>query len=286
MTLTAVSAASARSAVALALTLTVWAAMFPAAAHAAALRVCADPNYLPYSNQARQGWENKVAAAVAKDLGESLSYTWATTRGTGGWDQFIHDTLNAGKCDVVMNVPYANQALLTSDPYYISSYVFVFDKRKNYDLRSLDSSILQRVKIGYESDTPPESGLKLRGILLGAVPFDIGGTEGQSPAVMLDAVRSNHIQVGITWEPAVGYFLKNRYSQLAVVPVPNSRGRGTPEQYIFPMSMGVRQNDQALKKRLNQVIARHKSQLVSILDQYGVKLYRPNVDPYGSQDQQ
>lgn len=272
--------------VALALALTVCAAMLPAAARAATLRVCADPNYLPYSNQARQGWENKVAAVVAKDLGESLSYTWETTRGTGGWDQFIHDTLNAGRCDIVMDVPYANQAVLTTDPYYISSYVFVFDKRKNYDLRSLDSSILQRVKIGYESDTPPESGLKLRGILLGAVPFDIGGTEGQSPAVMLDAVRNNHIQVGITWEPAVGYFLKNQYSQLAVVPVPNSRGRGTPEQYIFPMSMGVRQNNQALKNRLNQIIARHKTQLVSILDDYGVKLYHPNLDPYGSQDQQ
>jgi len=244
------------------------------------LRVCADPNYMPYSNRAGNGFENKVADAVARDLGYKLSYTWSSTRGRGGWDQFISENLKAGKCDVVIDVPYANTAVLTTQPYYVSSYVFVFDKAKGYEIQSLDSPQLQHSKIGYESDTPPQDGLKIRGLLPGQVPFDIAGTEGQSPSVMLDAVRDGRIQVAITWEPAIGYFLKSGYSRLQVVPLPNSRGHGPPEQYIFPMSMGVRLGNEALKKRLDKVIAAHQPQLVAILSEYGVKLYHPNVNPY------
>jgi mxaJ protein len=244
------------------------------------LRVCADPNYMPYSDRAQEGFENKIALAVARYLGDKISYTWSTQRGPGGWDEFIHDTLNAGKCDLIVNVPYASQAVLTTQPYYVSSYVFVFDKSKNYDIQSLDSPDLQRLKIGYETDTPPQDGLKVRGILSGQVPFDVAGTEGQSPAVILDAVRSGRIQVGITWEPAVGYYLKNGYSRLSVVPLPNSRQRGVPEQYIFPMSMGVRHGNEALHKQLERVVAAHQPQLVAILDQFGVKLYHPNINPY------
>ncbi len=252
------------------------------------LRVCADPNYMPYSDRAQEGFENKVAQAVAGYLGEKLSYTWFSMRNTpggfhtsGGFDEFIHETLRSGKCDLVVDVPYSNQDLLTTQPYYVSSYVFVFDKAKGYDIESLDSPALRDLKIGFETETPPEQGLIIRGIRLGNVPFDVGGTQGQSPVVMLDALRNGRIQVAITWEPAVGYFLRNSpYSRLAVVPLPNSRGRGAPEQYIFPMAMGVRPGDAALQKQLNAVITTHQAQLVSILSEFGVKLYHPNINPY------
>jgi mxaJ protein len=243
---------------------------------------------MPYSDRAGEGFENKVARAVAGYMGAKLSYTWFSMRNTpggfhtsGGFDEFIHETLRAGKCDLVVDLPYANQDVLTTQPYYVSSYVFVFDKAKGYDIESLDSSALRNLKIGFESETPPEDGLKMRGILLGNVPFDVGGTEGESPAVMLDALRSGSIQIAITWEPAVGYFLRNNaYSRLAIVPLPNSRQRGVPEQYIFPMAMGVRPGDSALKKRLDAVITTHQSQLAAILNEYGVKLYHPNISPY------
>jgi mxaJ protein len=248
-------------------------------APAMTLRVCEDPNYLPYSNRAGEGFENKIAEAVAKDLGATLVYTWRSTRASGGWDQFIHDTLNAKKCDVVMDVPYASQQVLTTKPYYVSSYVFVFPRSKNYDIQSLDSQALRRLRIGYEADTPPEDGLKLRGIIFHAVPFDVGDTEGESPAVMLDAIQSGRIQVGITWEPAVGYFLKSGFPQMEVVPLPNSRSQGVPEQYIFPMSMGVRLDDKPLQALLNGVITKHAGQLTAILNQYGVKLVRPTGVP-------
>src|SRR5213594_3845044 len=135
----------------------------------AALRVCADPDYLPYSNRAGEGFENKIAEAVAKALGEPLEYTWASTRGQGGFPEFLARTLDANECDVVMNIPYGSREELTTQPYYVSSYVFVFKKSKNYDIKSMDSEVLKRIKVGYESDTPVENGLKMRSLILSAV---------------------------------------------------------------------------------------------------------------------
>src|SRR6202165_5959190 len=132
----------------------VW--LFLLSVPAAALSVCADPNYLPYSNRAGEGFENKianaVANAVANALRESIDYTWASYRGHGGFPQFLSSTLDAKKCDVVMDIPYGSREELTTRPYYISSYVFVFDKSKNYNITSMDSPVLKRLKVGFERD--------------------------------------------------------------------------------------------------------------------------------------
>src|SRR3984957_18333022 len=114
-----------------------------------ALGVCADPDYLPYSNRAGAGFENKIADAVAKALGETVEYTYASHRGHGGFPQFLASTLDAKKGDVVMSLPYASREELTTRPYYISSYVFVFDKSKKFDITSMDSPVLKRVKVGF-----------------------------------------------------------------------------------------------------------------------------------------
>ncbi len=238
------------------------------------LRVCADPDYLPFSNQAGQGFENKIAEALARMLGQTLQYTWANTRLRGGFSEFLSRTLDAKKCDVVMDIPYGNREELTTRPYYISSYVFVFKKSKNYDIKSMDSPVLRQLKLGLEGDTPVEDGAKIRGMLSHATVFDVGSTSGESPATMLDALEKGQIDVLITWEPAIGAFLK-RHPGLEIVAVPNSRTLGAPELYIFPMSMGVRQGDEALKQRLDKVIVDHQSEFTAILTQHGVKLYAP-----------
>jgi len=245
----------------------------PAAARAGDLRVCADPEYMPYSNRAGMGFENQIAAFVAKSMGAKLVYTWAITRGPGGFDQFIHEQLNAHKCDVVMDVPYASDNVLTTHSYYVSSYVFIYPKAKHYDITSMDSPVLRNLKIGFEADTPAENGLKIRTLILHAVPFDSADSPSGSPTEMLDAVGTK-VAVGVTWEPAVGYFLKSR-PQLAVVAVPNSRSQGSPEQYAFPMAMGVRVGDMAAANRLNAVIDAHKAELTAILARNGVRLIKP-----------
>jgi mxaJ protein len=245
--------------------------LFPAPARA--LDVCADPDYLPYSNRAGEGFENKIAAAVAKALGEKVEYTWASSRGHGGFPQFLSETLDAKKCSVIMNIPYGSREELTTRPYYISSYVFVYSKNK-FRIDSMDSPALKGVKVGFERDTPAEQAVKLRGLLPRSVAFDVGEEDGKSPATMLDALKKGDIDVLITWQPAIGAFLR-AYPNFEVVVVPNERALGPPEQFSFPMSMGVRVNDEAMKKRLDDVIEKHQAELTSILTGSGVKLFTP-----------
>ncbi len=245
-------------------------------ATAQALRVCADPDYLPFSNRAGEGFENEIAAEVASALGTTLEYTWANTR-ERGFPQFLEDTLKAQECDLVMSIPYGSREASSTQPYYVSSYVFVFKRSMNYALTSMNSAVLRQVKIGYEMGTPVEEGLKMRSLVPGVpgvIPFAVAETSGQSPESMLDALDNEDIDVLITWLPAIGSFL-SRHPDLEVVVVPNDRTLGPPEQYSFPMSMGVREGDDALRSRLNDVIAERQSQLTSILTRHGVGLFVP-----------
>lgn len=239
---------------------------------ASLLRVCADPNYLPFSNSAGQGFENKIATVVAHYLNRKLEYTWESTRSDAGFGGFVHDTLDARRCDLIVDVPYGLGEIQTTRPYYISSYVFVYKKQKGYDLTSMDSPVLRRVRIGYEADTPAQGGLQLRALTPGSLPFEVADHPDESPGVILDAVDRNRINVGITWEPAIGYYLR-QHPDLAVVTVPDSRSQGSPEQYTFPMAMGVRSDEGALLTQLNAVIAKHRTELDAILRQYGVRFF-------------
>jgi mxaJ protein len=241
---------------------------------ATALTVCLDPDYLPYSNRAGEGFENKIALAVGNALHEKVQYTWASQRGHGGFPQFLSSTLDAGKCDVVMSIPYGSREELTTRPYYISSYVFVFPKSKRYDITSMESPVLKRLKVGFERETPAEDALKMRGLITGTPPggvvgFDVSDEGGGSPEVMLTALKEGKIEVLVTWQPAISSFLK-AYPDLDVVVVPNTRALGAPEQYSFPMSMAVREGNDALKKRLDEVIEQHQAELTSILTESGV----------------
>jgi mxaJ protein len=237
---------------------------------ATALTVCADPDYLPYSNRSGEGFENKIALAVGNALREKVQYTWASHRGHGGFPQFLSSTLDAGKCDVVMSIPYGSREELTTRPYYVSSYVFVFPKSKKYDITSMDSPVLRRLKVGFERETPAEDALKVRGLVPGSVMgFDVSDEGGGSPDLMLTALREGKIDILITWQPAIGAFLK-AYPDFEVAVVPNTRALGAPEQYSFPMSMGVREGNDALKKRLDEVIETHNAELTSILTENGV----------------
>ncbi len=239
---------------------------------AKSLDVCADPDFLPYSNRAGEGFENRIASAVAKALGESLRYTWKSYRDHGGFSQFLSSTLDAKKCDVVIGVPYGSLEEATTRPYYVSYYVFVFDKRKTYNIASMDSPALRNLKIGFEKDTPVEEGLKVRDLIPRAVAFDVAEDTSQSADSMLRALKDGQIDVLITWQPAISRFLR-AFPDLRIQPVPNERTMGSPEQYAFPISMGVRKGDDALRSKLDDVINMHQAELTSILTENGVMVY-------------
>lgn len=236
------------------------------------LKVCADPNYLPYSNRDGKGFENDLAQFVAKKLGATVDYTWADSRGHGGFAEYLSRNLDSGHCDVVMDMPYGNQEELTTDPYYVSSYVFISKKSNNYQIDTLNSKELYKLKIGFESDTPVEDGLQIRGMVTRAKAYDVGGDSGTSPRSVLEDVENGTIDVMITWQPAIGAYLKD-FPDLVVTPLPNTRATGSPEMYSFPMSMAVRKDDEALKNRLDAVIKANGPQLQAILKQHGVEVF-------------
>src|SRR3954452_809938 len=91
-----------------------------AGANAAPLRICADPDNLPFSNRAGQGFDNRIAVVVAHELGRQPEFVWARSR-----RGFLREQFNKGACDLLMGVPQGMRAVATSQPYYRSSYVFV-----------------------------------------------------------------------------------------------------------------------------------------------------------------
>jgi len=242
-----------------------------AAAAARPLTVCADPNYLPYSNRLGEGFENKVAEVIGQALGRPVHYVWSSYRQPGGFDNFLALNLDKNRCDIIMDLPYGDVEEHFTDPYYGSTYVFVYKKSQHYDLSGgMDSPVLRHVKIGFEMGTPPEMGLKMRGLLLKAIPFDTAEKPTASPKATLQAVQDGKIDIMITWEPAVGYFIKKDYPDLAMTRVPDTNALGSPERYLFFMSLGVSPANKRLIPKLNAVIKSHKAQIKQIMDDYDV----------------
>jgi mxaJ protein len=240
------------------------------------LRVCADPNNLPFSNQRGEGFENKIAELLAHDLGERVEYTWwAQRRG------FFRNTLRAGTCDVVIGVPAAFEMALTTRPYYRSTYVFLTRKDRHLNLTSLDDPTLKKLKIGVQiigddfSNAPPAHALGRRNIVGNVKGYTVYGDYSQPnpPARIVDAVAKGDVDVAIVWGPLAGYFAKQSHVPLEVVPVsPQIDQPFLP--FVFDISMGVRRNDQELRDQIEEVLERRRDEVDRILRDYAV----PRVD--------
>jgi mxaJ protein len=238
---------------------------------APALRVCADPNNLPFSNEREEGFENRLAELVAREMGRRVEYTWwAQRRG------FFRNTLNARLCDVVLGVPATLEMVLTTAPYYRSTYVFV-TRERGPRVRSFDDDILRRVKVGVQligddfASTPPAHALANRGITENIVGFTVYGDYGQPnpPARIVDAVATGDVDIAVVWGPLAGYFATREAVPLRIVPVsPEADAPSLP--FTFEISMGVRRGETALRDTLNAIIARRRPAIERLLDEYGV----------------
>jgi mxaJ protein len=247
------------------------------------LRVCADSNYLPFSNQAGQGFENKVAEILAKAMGRKLQYYWGSYRDRGGMPEFLAVSMDAGKCDAVMNMTYGAGDSGYTDSYYTSSYVFV-TKKSGPTITSMHAPALRGLKIGFEDETPPGDALKVAGLtnnMSNIKIFDIAEDKNSSPRDMLEAVRNGSVGVVITWQPAIGYFLKD-YPDLKVASVPAEQmGPGLPAmRFSFAMSIGVREKDTAMRDAVNRALKSQKGQIDVVLAQYRVLAPPAKSEPY------
>lgn len=241
---------------------------------AAELRVCADPYNLPFSNDREEGFENKIAHVVARDLNASvINYWWPHRRG------FVRNSLSAGLCDVIIGVPVGFDPVATTKPYYRSTYYFVYRADRGLQVRSLDDTALKRLRIGVNligydaTNTPPAHALAPRGIvgLVGFGNFLNPDPEADHPQDIIEAVAQDSIDVAIVWGPKAGYWVKQQSVPLTLVALPDSDAvSGMP--FAFSMAMGVRHRDKALKAQLDSVIDRRRGEIVALLRQYNVPL--------------
>jgi mxaJ protein len=236
------------------------------------LRVCADPNNMPFSNKREEGFENRIAHLIAKELGASVQYTWwAERRG------FIRNTLKAGECDLILGVPSGLEMAALTKPYYRSSYVFVSRTDRRLGLSSIDDPSLRTLRIGVHiigddyASTPPAEALGRRQIVRNIVGFSIYGDYSQEspPSKIMNAVERGDIDVAIVWGPLAGYYAKRSTVPLQVTPVlPQIDPPSLP--FVYEIAVGVRRGESAYRDKIQSVLERRKPEIDRVLDEYGV----------------
>jgi mxaJ protein len=229
------------------------------------LRVCADPDNLPFSNSKQQGFENRIAELVASDLNAHLTYEWQRM-GRG----FVREYLNKSRCDLLVGIPAQFKPVLTTSPYYRSSYVFV--TRRDHRLRpaSLNDPSLHQMKIGVqvleEDYTPAATALARRGMQGEIVGFE---STGENADAIVRAVAQGKVDTAVVWGPLAGYFARQFGNSLQITPVtPEVDPPGLP--FTFSISMGVRKGNSVLRDEVDGVLQRRRPEIERILREYGV----------------
>jgi mxaJ protein len=240
------------------------------------LTVCADPNNLPFSNRAGQGFENRIAEIIARDMGRQVRYVWwAQRRG------YVRNTLGEQKCDIWPGVASGVEMVATTRPYYRSTYVFVTRADTKLAGLTLDDPRLRKLSLGVQMvgddamNTPPAHALAARGMTANVRGFMLYGdyAKPDPPAAIVRAVADGKVDAALVWGPLAGYFAKSS-------PTPLRLERVTPwldnAQWpmVYDISMGVRKYDPAFKQEVETILVRRRSEIGAVLDRYGV----PRVD--------
>jgi quinoprotein dehydrogenase-associated probable ABC transporter substrate-binding protein len=236
------------------------------------LRVCADPANLPFSNDKKEGFENKIADIVGEELKVPVEYTWFP-QVTG----FLRNTLFAKRCDLVVGTGQGDPSLLNTNALYGSTYALLY--KPNSGLDGVDSLLDPRLKdkrIGVVAGTPPSNLIAKAGLMAKAKPYQlVVDRRYDSPAEdMVKDIRSGDIDAGVLWGPIGGYFANKGGDKLTVVPlIKDAQGN----RMEFRITMGVRQGDDLWKRQLNDIIRKRQGDIDKVLLEYGV----PMIDDDG-----
>ncbi len=255
--------------------------MLTTAAVAEELRVCADPNNLPYSNEQRKGFENRIAEVLATELGYDLSYVW--------WPQrrgLVSNALNEELCDVIVGTGTIEGVLLTYPPYYRSIYTSV--TRADFTaVTSFDDPRLGELKVGVElvggdgAMSAPGAALAARGMTANIRGYSVLGDLGRPSPLshIVEAVAAGDVDVAFVWGPVGGYFGARQSMPLRVTPLAEQYD-GHDRPLAFDISMATRLDEGQLRLKLESAIAARRSEIDAILAEYGVpRLDLPSSAP-------
>jgi mxaJ protein len=238
------------------------------------LRVCADPNNLPFTDARGAGFENANARVLARDLGTTVDYTWRPQR-----RGFLRETLDARACDVVMGLPAHMNGVRTTRPYYRSTYVFVSRAEAALALASLDDPRLRHLRLGIPlvgddgASTPPGLALAARGLVSNVVGYSAYGdySTESPPSQLIRGVARREVDVALAWGPLAGYYATRQRERLVVHPI--RPGRDDPRM-VFDIAVAVRRDDGARAARLQRALDRRRREVDAVLARFGV----PRVD--------
>jgi len=231
------------------------------------LRVCADPNNLPFSNEKGEGFENRIAELLAAKLNKTLAYVWYP-QATG----FVRNTLGAHRCDLIPGFPLGDELVQSTNPYYRTAYALVIRPGTGLDdLDTLADPRLREKRIGIVAGTPPATYLAVNGLMRNAKPYPlvIDTRVDSSAQAMMRDLASGEIDMGILWGPMAGYYAKQANPPMRVKLLTKDTG-GPP--LAFRIAMGVRPADQNWKRLLNRLIAENQSDINRMLLGFGVPL--------------
>jgi quinoprotein dehydrogenase-associated probable ABC transporter substrate-binding protein len=231
------------------------------------LRVCADPNNMPFSTDKGEGFENKLAELLAEKLGKGLSYSWYP-QATG----FVRNTLAAHKCDVIMGIPQGDDLVQVTNPYYRTAYALVFKQGHGLEgVETLGDPRLKGKRIGVVAGTPPGNNMAANGLMANAKPYPlvIDTRVDSSAAAMMRDLAAGDIDAGVLWGPMAGYYA--RQSTPAVTVVPLVKETAGP-RLAYRIAMGVRYTDQEWKRQLNRTIQDNQPAISRLLLSFGVPL--------------
>jgi len=237
------------------------------------LRVCADPDNMPLSNQKGEGFEQKIAELVAREWNSKVEYAWWPVR-----RGFFSRALNGRYCDVAIEAPSGLDMAGVTKPYYRSGYVFVTRKDRNLDIKTLADPRLKKLKIGVNilnsdaENTPPAMALSRYGVVGNLTGYYTFYTDSVRPEDIINAVAKKEIDVAIVWGPLAGYFARQAAAPLSVQPLPE-RDSLSDFPFQYNIGMGVRRRDRALRDSLQAVIKRRQPEIQRILKQYGVPVF-------------
>jgi quinoprotein dehydrogenase-associated probable ABC transporter substrate-binding protein len=238
------------------------------------LRVCADPNSLPFSNEAGEGYENKLAEFIAGKLGKSVSYTYFP-QVTG----FVRNTLGAFKCDVIMSYPQGDELVQNTNPYYQTAYAILFKPGTGLDgVEGLADPRLKGKRIGIVAQTPPATNMAMNGLMATARPYHlmVDTRLGTSAEAMISDLDAGEIDAAVLWGPIAGYYAKKAATHLTLVLLVHEKGGS---RMTYRITMGVRPSDQEWKRQLNQLIADYQPEINKILLDFGVPLLDDQNNP-------
>ena len=228
-------------------------------------KVCADPDNMPYSTQKGEGFENKIAEVLAKDLGKTLTYEfWLDRQG------YLRNTINAQRCDVIIGMGSDVDNLRTSKPYYRSGYVFVYRKSSNYNIKDWDSEDLKKGIIGIVGQSPPTIPLNDHNLMANARPYRLQRDLNLPPSFIVDDLIAGKIDIAIVWGPIGGYFATQSKEPLVVVPVPEYKSVNVKGKEEWNISVAVRKKDKERMEMIQGALDRNQAKIMKILDDYGI----------------